>query len=344
MLYFLNDYSEGAHPLVMEKLCETNLTPVPGYGDDPYCASAKEKIRAALGLPDADVAFLVGGTQANLVVISALLQRWEAVIAAESGHIAVHEAGAVEFTGHKVVAMPQHDGKLDAGELDAYMNRFEADETHSHMCFPAMVYISYPTELGTLYTKDELTAIWETCRKHGLKLYIDGARLGYGLMSEKADLTFREIADLCNVFYIGGTKVGALCGEAVVFPKGDMPVRFFTMMKQQGAVLAKGRLAGIQFDVLFTDGLYFSISRHAIQMAQELKRVFRENGFPLYVDSPTNQQFFILTPAQKEALAKEAAFEVWDPIDESHIACRFVTSWATQPETIRALEQLMKSL
>ena len=344
MLYFLNDYSEGAHPLVMEKLCKTNLTPVPGYGDDPYCASAKEKIRSTLGLPKADVAFLVGGTQANLVVISVLLQRWEAVIAVESGHIAVHEAGAIEFTGHKVITMPSHDGKLDAGELDAYMKRFEADETHDHMCFPAMVYISYPTELGTLYSKAELTAIAETCRTHGLKLYIDGARLGYGLMSDASDLTFREVADLCDVFYIGGTKVGALCGEAVVFPKGDMPLRFFTMMKQQGAVLAKGRLAGIQFDVLFTDGLYFTISRHAIQMAQELKRAFTENGFPLYVDSPTNQQFFILTPAQKEALAKEAAFEVWDPIDEDHIACRFVASWATQPETIRALEKVLKTL
>ena len=344
MLYFLNDYSEGAHPKVMEKLSETNLTPVPGYGDDPFCESAKEKIRASLGLPKADIAFLVGGTQANLVVISSLLQRWEAVVAVESGHIAVHEAGAVEFTGHKVIALPSHDGKLDASKLDAYMNRFQADETHDHMCFPGMVYISYPTELGTLYSKKELAAVAETCRKHDLKLYIDGARLGYGLMSDEAELTFREIADLCDVFYIGGTKVGALCGEAVVFPKGDMPAHFFTMMKQQGAVLAKGRLAGIQFDVLFTDDLYFTISRHAIRMAQELKRVFTENGFPLYVDSPTNQQFFILTPAQKAALEKEAAFEVWDPIDENAIACRFVTSWATQPETIRALDAVLRKL
>ncbi len=341
MLYFLSDYTEGAHPQVLARLNQTNLVSLPGYGEDELCAAAKDKIRAACELPGADVYFLTGGTQANLVVISALLRRWEGVLCAQTGHIAVHEAGAVEFTGHKVLALPSEDSKLSAQAVAAWMERFLADETHDHMVFPGMVYISQPTELGALYSKAELSALHETCRKYGLRLFIDGARLGYGLMSPACDLTLPELARLCDVFYIGGTKVGALCGEAVVFPAGDMPRQFATMAKQQGAMLAKGRLLGVQFDALFTDGLYWEISRHAIEQAMALKAAFVSRGYPLYADSPTNQQFVILTPEQFERLRRHAAFEVWDKLTDGRIAVRFVTSWSTTPEKIAALAELL---
>ena len=338
MRHFLSDYTEGCHPKILEALAETNLVSQPGYGEDLWCRRAGEKIAALCG--GGDVRFLNGGTQANLLVISALLQRHQAVVAAETGHIAVHEAGAVEFTGHKVVTLPAHEGKLDAGELDAYLRAFYADATHEHMPEPALVYISQPTELGTLYSKAELTALSETCRRWELKLFADGARLGYGLMSPACDMTIRDLAALCDVFYIGGTKVGALCGEAVVFPQGA-PRGFFTMVKQQGALLAKGRLLGVQFDALFTDGLYWEISRHAIEQAMALKAAFLEKGYPLFADSPTNQQFVILTREQKERLEKDAAFNVWEPLADGRFAVRFVTSWATKPEDVEALKALL---
>ena len=339
MLYFLNDYTEGCHPRVLQALTETNLVSQPGYGDDIYCAAAAEKIAACCG-GDVDVRFLTGGTQANLVALSTLLRRYEAVIAAESGHISVHEAGAIEFSGHKVVTLPSHAGKLDALELKDYMARFYADATHEHMPIPGAVYISQPSELGTLYAKAELEALRAICDQWGLRLYVDGARLGYGLMSPACDLTLPALARLADAFTVGGTKVGALCGEALCFRNGA-PRGFFTMQKQQGALLAKGRLVGVQFDALFTDGLYWDISRRAIEQAMALKAAFAEKGYPLFADSPTNQQFVILTEEQKERLEKDAAFGVWEPLSDGRVAVRFVTSWATRPEDVAALKALL---
>ncbi len=341
MLYFLSDYTEGAHPKILERLAETNLISQPGYGEDRFCAAAREKIRAACERPGADVYFLVGGTQANAVAIASLLNRWEGVIAASTGHIGVHEAGAIEFTGHKVLALPGEKGKLAAQTVADYCRAFYADETHAHMPFPGMVYISQPTELGTLYTRAELAALHKVCGDYGMRLFIDGARLGYGLMSPDCDMTLPELCELCDLFYIGGTKVGALCGEALVFPKGDMPEHFATMVKQQGAMLAKGRLLGVQFDALFTDGLYFEIGRHAIRLAMKLKAAFREKGYPLFADSPTNQQFPILTAEQLQMLRKHAAFEIWAPLPDGRTAVRFVTSWATREEDVDALIALL---
>ena len=341
MLYYLSDYTEGAHPRILERLQETNLISQPGYGEDRFCAAAREKIRAACEKPAADVYFLVGGTQCNAVTIASLLQRWEGVIAADTGHINVHEAGAIEFTGHKVIALPQQGGKLYADTVRDYCAAFYANETRDHMPFPGMVYISQPTELGTLYSKAELSALHAVCGEYGLRLFVDGARLGYGLMSPACDMSLPELCDLCDVFYIGGTKVGALCGEALVFPKGDMPRHFATMVKQQGAMLAKGRLLGVQFDTLFTDGLYFEISRHAIDLAMKLKAAFLEKGYPLFADSPTNQQFPILTEAQEAKLRQYAAFETWEPLPDGRKAVRFVTSWATRGEDVDALIALL---
>ena len=341
MLSFLSDYTEGAHPDVLKRLTELNMVSLPGYGEDEYCEAAKEKLRRACHRDDLDIWFLTGGTQANQVVISTMLRRYEAVAAAKTGHISIHEAGAIEYTGHKVIELGEHQGKVDAEELKAYMERFYADDTHKYMSFPGMVYISHPTEYGTLYSKAELTALSQVCRCYDMPLYLDGARLGYGLMSPETDVTIDDIVELCDVFYIGGTKVGALCGEAVVFTKHNMPRQFVTMTKQQGAMLAKGRLLGMQFDALFTDELYFKISRHAIAMAMELKADFRDRGYPLYIDSPTNQQFVILTPEQMERLSKDAAFGVWEPLADGRTVVRFVTSWATKEEDVKALKALL---
>lgn len=277
MISFENDYIQGAHPEVLKRLTETNLEPLSGYGTDPYCESAREKIRRECGCPEAEIHFLVGGTQTNAVVIDAMLKGFEGVAAADTGHVAVHEAGAVEYTGHKVLTIPHHSGKIDPGELKEYLEGFYQDANHEHMVFPGMVYLSHPTELGTLYSRKELEEISQICREYEIPLFLDGARLGYGLMSSDTDVTLQDVAQLCDVFYIGGTKVGALCGEAVVFPE-KAPRHFLTSVKQHGALLAKGRLLGIQFDTLFTDNLYFDISRHAIERAEELKRVLQEKG------------------------------------------------------------------
>ena len=274
MLSFESDYTEGAHERILHRLMETNLEQLSGYGADPYCRSAKEKIREACACPEAEIYFLAGGTQTNAIVIDALSDRYEGVISADTGHINGHEAGAIEFTGHKVLSIKGHEGKLRAADLDQYVKDFRNDQNHDHMVFPGMVYISHPTEYGTLYTQKELAAISEVCRKYSLPLYLDGARLGYGLMSRAADVTLPDIARYCDAFYIGGTKVGALCGEAVVFTR-KAPKHFMTIVKQRGALLAKGRLLGIQFDTLFTDDLYFSISRRAIDMAELLKNGFQ---------------------------------------------------------------------
>lgn len=341
MLSFENDYNVGAHPQILERLMQTNFEAQSGYGADRFCESAKARIRAAFSCPDADVFFLTGGTQTNSIVIDALLRSYEGVIAAATGHIALHEAGAVEYTGHKVLELPSHDGKLDAGELRAYLETFYADESHEHMVFPGMVYLSYPTELGTLYTKAELTAISQVCKEYHMPLFADGARLGYGLTSPAADLTPAEFSALCDVFYVGGTKVGALCGEAVVFPKGTMPKHFLTTVKQHGALLAKGRLLGVQFDTLFDDGLYFAISRNAIRMAEALKSVFHEKNCRIWRETPTNQQFLVLEDAEMQRLREHVAFSFWEKYDNTHTVCRFVTSWATTQEQIETLRALL---
>ena len=341
MLAFENDYSEGAHELILQRLLETNREQLSGYGSDPYCDRAKEKIRTACDCPDADIYFLTGGTQTNATVIDGLLRSYEGVVAAETGHIEVHEAGAIEHSGHKVLTIPQHQGKLLASELNAYLAAFFGDGNRDHMVFPGMVYLSHPTEYGTLYTKAELSDIAAVCQSYELPLYLDGARLGYGLMSHGTDLTLPDLAALCDVFYIGGTKVGALCGEAVVFTRRKAPNHFMTTVKQHGALLAKGRLLGIQFDTLFTDRLYEKISRHAIEMADQLKKLFEEKGYSFLLDSPTNQQFLILDNEKLAALAKNVRFSFWEKVDEQHSAVRFATSWATTPEQIQALRELL---
>ena len=337
MVSFECDYIAGAHPEILKRLAETNMEALPGYGMDHYTASAKEKIKAACGLPEAEVEFLVGGTQTNAVVISTMLRDWEGVIAATSGHVSVHESGAIEFTGHKVIELPAKDGKLEADTVRKYLETFRADVTNDHMVFPGMVYISYPTEPGTLYSKAELTALSELCREYDMPLYLDGARLGYGLMSDACDLTLQDIAQLVDVFYIGGTKVGALCGEAVVFTKGNRPDHFMTSVKKRGALLAKGRLLGIQFDTLFTDDLYFKISRHAIKMAGRIKEIIKEKGWRVYMDSPTNQQLIIMDDAEMAQLAKSVVFDRWGVYDETHTIVRLASSWSTTEEDIEAL-------
>ena len=337
MISFENDYAEGAHPAVLQHLIDTNFVQQPGYGTDCWCDSAKEKIRLACSAPDADIHFIVGGTQTNAVVIGTMLAPYEGVIAAETGHINVHEAGAIEYTGHKVLTVPQHEGKIWACELEAYLKTFWADGTHEHMVFPGMVYISHPTEYGTLYTREELTAISNICRSYNIPLFMDGARLGYGLMSPGTDVDLPFLAQVCDVFYIGGTKVGALCGEVVVFPRNNAPKHFVTMTKQRGAMVAKGRLLGVQFDALFTDDLYRTISAHAIKMAMKLKEGFQAKGYPLLLDSPTNQQFVILDKEQFTRLEEDFRFCVWEPMDENHTAVRFATSWATREEDVDTL-------
>ena len=344
MISFESDYIAGAHPEVLKRLTETNLESLPGYGSDPYCESAKKKIRESIGMPEAEVYFLTGGTQTNAVVISTLLADYEGVIAAKTGHVSVHEAGAIEYTGHEVLELPQKDGKIAAETLKEYLTVYYGDESHEHMTFPGMVYISHPTEYGTLYTKAELESIAAVCREYNMSLYLDGARLAYGLMSHDTDLTLSDIARLCDVFYIGGTKVGALCGEAVVFTKGNMPKHFLTSVKKRGALVAKGRLLGVQFDALFTDDLYFRIGRHAIEMAEKLKEIFRKHGIPFFIQSPTNQQFVILENSQMEKIGQKVAFSFWEKLDEEHTVVRFATGWSTTEKELSVLEETLKEI
>lgn len=342
MLSFENDYTEGAHERILQRLLDTNLEQLSGYGNDPYCESAKIKIREACQCPQAEISFLVGGTQTNAIVIDALLKRYEGVVAAKTGHVSVHEAGAIEYTGHKVLGIPQNDGKISAGTLENYLQKFWKDENHEHMVFPGMVYISHPTEYGTLYSKQELSDISLVCRKFEIPLYLDGARLGYGVMSKTTDVTLPMIAEYCDAFYIGGTKVGALCGEAVVFTKNHMPPHFMTTVKQHGALLAKGRLLGIQFDTLFSDDLYFKISRHAIEMAELLKDGFRRKNCTFAWESPTNQQFIVLQNSVMQKLQEKVAFSFWEKADEEHTVVRFATSWATKEDDIARLIEMLE--
>lgn len=341
MIYFNSDYLEGAHPALMAKLNETNMVQTVGYGEDEYCAAAREKIRAACQAPEADVHFLVGGTQTNTTVIAAILRPWQGVLSAVSGHINCHEAGAIESTGHKVITLPTDNGKITAQQVADYVDWHRNDESTEHIVQPGMVYISHPTEGGTLYTKAELTALYDTCRRCGLPLFIDGARLGYGLMADGTDLTLPEIARLCDVFYIGGTKCGALCGEAVVFCGMHAPAHPIPRIKQHGALLAKGRLTGVQFEALFTDGLYFEIGRQAIETAQALRRVLHERGYQFFLETPTNQQFVILPNEDMARIREHASIEYWEKYDDTHTVVRFCTSWATTQEDIDALAAVL---
>ena len=341
MISFESDYITGAHPKVLQALIDTNLQVQSGYGADDYCASAREKIRAACQCPEADVQFLVGGTQTNATVITTMLSEFEGVISATTGHIHAHEAGAVEYSGHKILPLPHTYGKLNAQDVKALLESFYNDEAHEHMVFPGMVYISHPTEYGTLYSLEELTALSDLCRSYSIPLFMDGARLAYGLMSKDTDVTLPDIARLCDVFYIGGTKAGCLCGEAVVFTKNNTPAHWMNRIKKRGALLAKGRLLGVQFDALFTDDLFFEIGRHTIEMAEKVKAVCKEKGYTFHIDSPTNQQFVILDKPTWERLREKIAFNTWEWVDEDHAVVRFATAWSTTEEDIQALADLL---
>ena len=341
MIYFESDYTEGAHPKILEKLNETNMIQASGYGHDEFCESAKNKIRKTINCPNAQIQFITGGTQTNQIVIDTMLKPFEGVVSAQTGHVNSHEAGAIEYTGHKVIPIPQHEGKIDGTELNDYLETFFSDGNNEHMVFPGMVYISHPTEYGTLYTKNELTKISSVCRKNNIPLFMDGARLGYGIMAKSSDLSLEDIAELCDVFYIGGTKCGALCGEAVVFTKNNMPLHFENLVKKHGALLAKGRLLGVQFDALFTDNLYLEISKNAIDTAETLKKALKEKGYRFLLDSPTNQQFVILENKFMEELKKSVKFNFWEKYDKDHTVVRFATSWSTKMENVEKLINLL---
>ena len=337
MISFENDYSEGAHEEILRRLAEVNKEGITGYGNDSYCESAKEKIRQACKCPEADIYFLVGGTQTNQTVIDSVLQSYEGVIAAETGHVASHEAGAIEASGHKVLTLPQLEGKIQPKDVADYLNQFYSDGNHEHMVFPGMVYISHPTEYGTLYTRGELAELSDICQQYHIPLYLDGARLGYGLMAETNDITLTDLAKYTDVFYIGGTKVGAVFGEAVVITNEALKKDFRYMIKQNGGMLAKGRLLGVQFDTLFTDDLYFKISAHADELAMKLKKAFQKKGYGLRYDSYTNQQFPILPDSHIEKLKEKYVFEFWEKVSDAESAVRFCTSWATKPEVVEEL-------
>jgi len=344
MIYFHNDYSEGCHEKVLQKLIETNLEQTPGYGTDDYCKSAAEKIKKCCGREDVDVHFLVGGTQANLTVIDAALRPHQGALCAVSGHINVHETGAVEATGHKVLPLPSDDAKITAEQIAQAVDAHRNDDSFEHMAQPKLVYISSPSELGTLYSLKELEEISCVCREKGLFLFLDGARMGYGLAAKDYDVTLADIARLCDVFYIGGTKVGALFGEAVVITNPVLKEDFRYIIKQHGGMLAKGRLLGVQFDALFTDNLYFEISAHAVEMADRIRDCFDELGVAYLVPGITNQIFPILPDELLAQLSQNFMFTEMERVDEHHRCVRFCTSWATKPENVEALCVELKRL
>ncbi len=342
MISFECDYDNGAHPLVLENLIRHNNAKPTPYGFDEFSERAKDRIREACGLPDAQIFFLTGGTQTNATTIDSMLYQYEGVICVTSGHINVHEAGAVEFTEHKIIALPDKDGKMDAKDLEDYLDEYLNDGNKDHAVHPGLVYITFPTEFGTLYTAKELSEIYHICQNYEIPLFIDGARLGYGLMAKGNDITLPYLARHCDVFYIGGTKIGALCGEAVVFTHQNAHKHFFSIQKQHGALIAKGALIGLQFDALFTDNLYMKLSEHAINMAMRMKELFIKKGFEFYVDSPTNQQFVIINDEQVEKLSHKVKFSHFGKTGKHHTICRFVTSWATTNEELDELEQILR--
>ena len=341
-LSFSSDYMEDAHPDILKRLMDTNMEKSAGYGLDEYTESAKEKIREACGAPDADVYFLTGGTQANATMIDAMLRSYQGVMAAKSGHISVHEAGAIEFGGHKVLTLPENNGKITAGSVESCINSYKMDENNEHTIMPGMVYISHPTEFGTLYSLDELKALSDVCHKNDIPLYLDGARLAYALACPENDVRLRDIASLCDVFYIGGTKCGALFGEAVVIPKKGFIPHIFTIIKQHGALLAKGRIAGIQFETLFTNDLYYKIGQNAIDTAGRIKAALAEYGYEFAFNSPTNQIFVRLSREKSEELSEKIEMGFWENIDDSHVIMRIATSWATRQEDVDRLIEILK--
>lgn len=340
-LWFGSDYQEGACPEIITALERTALEHHEGYGADFYTTRAKEKIRDACGCPDAAVTFLIGGTQTNQVVIDTMCAPYEGVIAAASGHVNVHEAGAIEYSGHKVLTLPAHYGKIDPDELEQLLADFYQDANHEHMVFPGMVYISHPTEYGTLYTRQELTRLHHVCAAHNIPLFLDGARLASGLAAQGTDVNLKDIAELTDVFYIGGTKCGALFGEAVVFTKHNEPAHFVTCVKQHGALLAKGFAAGLMFDTLFTDDLYLRNGRNAVDTAMRIRQGLLEKGYRLYLDSPTNQQFVIVSNEKMQELDGRVVYGYMEKYDEGHTVIRFCTSWATTMEDVEKLLEIL---
>ncbi|WP_283171396.1 threonine aldolase family protein [Curtanaerobium respiraculi] len=340
-LYFAPDYMEGAHPRVLQALVETNMVSVPGYGSDRFCEDARGRILGACACPNGEVHFVGGGTQANQVVIDALLEPWQGVVAAATGHVNVHEAGAIEATGHKVLALPSSEGKLAASDVRECWDAWHEDGNWEHMVEPGAVYLSQPTEYGTLYSLAELEGISAVCRQTGMKLFVDGARLAYDLACTGNDVSLPDLARLADAFYIGGTKCGALCGEAVVFPRAGTAPRFFTRIKRHGALFAKGRLLGVQFGALFTDGLYFELGRVAVESAERIRTALHDKGYRIYIESPTNQTFFVVGDARMEELAEHVVFAFDRKLDDAHTVIRLCTSWATRPEDVDALLGLL---
>ena len=336
---FLCDYGEGCHPNILKVLERTNLEQTHGYGMDPHCDHARALIKEACQAPEADVHFLVGGTQTNTTVIASILRPHQGALCADSGHINVHETGAIESTGHKVLPLPAENGKLSADTIEKAIAAHRKDESFEHIVQPGLVYISHPTEYGTLYTRAELEAISGVCRSAGVPLFVDGARLGYGLAADGTDVTLPVLAELADVFYIGGTKVGALFGEAVVITNPAWKQDFRYLIKQRGGMLAKGRLLGVQFEALFENGLYYEMGRHANEAAAVIRQACKQKGYPVLCPSPTPQHCPILPDEKLPALAKKYAFAHFGKVDDSHSAIRFCTSWATKLEDAQALAQ-----
>jgi len=338
---FACDYEKGAHPDILKRLAETNMVKTAGYGRDEISESARNRIRKACGCEKAIVEFLVGGTQTNAVMIDALLKSYQGVIAAETGHISVHEAGAIEANGHKVLAIPHQYGKISAGDVEKYLEDYYNDANHEHMVMPGMIYLSHPTEYGTLYSREELQAFRKICDRYNVSLYVDGARLAYALSCPENDVTLKDLAELCDAFYIGGTKCGALFGEAVVVPDPEKIPHLFTIIKQHGALLAKGRLLGIQFDELFRDDLYMKNGEPAINAAERIRKALLEKGYRLYFKSPTNQIFCVMDNEALKRLGEKVEYGFWEKYDDGHTVIRFATDWGTTAEEAEALTKIL---
>lgn len=336
-ILFTSDYCEGAAPEIIDRLVKTNMDQTIGYGEDEVCARARELIKKECGREDIDVHFLVGGTQTNTTVITSILKPYQGVLCPLSGHISQHETGAIEHGGHKVLTLQPACGKITAEQINDYITDHYGNPDQVHIVQPGMVYISLPTELGTIYSLSELKEISDVCRSHNVPLFVDGARLGYGLMSDACDVKLTDLAKLADVFYLGGTKQGALFGEAVVITAENLKKDFRYCIKQGGGMLAKGRLLGLQFETLFTDGLYWKLARHADEQAARIKKAFASKGFEFLIDSPTNQQFPILTAEQQKAFSEKFLYEVWTPLENGRAGVRFCTSWATKPENVDIL-------
>ena len=340
-LGFACDYMKGAHPAVMEKMMETNMMETIGYGRDEVTEEARDLIRKACDCPKAKVEFLIGGTQTNAVMIDAFLRNYQGVIAADTGHISLHEAGAIEASGHKVITLPHKDGKINAGQVREYLKNYYDDDSYEHMVMPGMIYLSQPTEYGTLYSLEELKGFRQVCDEYKIPLYIDGARLAYALGCPENDVTLKDLASVCDAFYIGGTKCGLLFGEAVVIPDPEAIPHLFTTIKQHGALLAKGRLLGIQFAEAFRNGLYYEIGKHAMDAAERIKKALKEKGYSFKIDSPTNQIFCIMENEALKGFGESVEYTFWEKYDDTHTVIRLATDWGTTDEEVDALIRVL---